>query len=54
MICAAVHGETASIKNIISVADTPFPPPPRAEAQVKEAQVDMLHNVYALEHAMIV
>ena len=27
VICAAVHGQTASITDIVSVADAPFPPP---------------------------
>ena len=53
MICAAVHGQTASKINIVSVADAPFPPS-RGFAHVKEAQMDMLHDAYALEHAMIV
>ena len=51
--CAAVHGQTASITDMVSVADAPFPPP-RAFGHVKEAQMDMLHNAYALEHAMMV
>ena len=53
VICAAVHGQTASITDMVSVADAPFPPH-RAFTHVKEAQTDTLHNVYALEHAMIV
>ena len=53
MICAAAHGQTASITNIVSVADAPFQPL-QAFALVKEVQMDMLHNAYALEHAMIV
>ena len=52
MICAAVHGQTASKTNIVSVVDAPFPPR-RAFAYVKEAQMDMLHNAHALEHPMI-
>ena len=53
VICAAVHGQTASITDMVSVADAPFPLS-RAFAHVKEVQMDMLHNAYALEHAMIV
>ena len=53
VICAAVHGQTASKINIVSVADAPFPPS-RAFAYVKEEQMDMLHDVHALEHPMIV
>ena len=53
MICAAVHGQTACKINIVSVVDALFPPS-RAFAYAKEAQMDMLHNAYALEHAMIV
>ena len=53
MIYAAVQGQTASETNIISAAEAPFPLS-RAFLHVKEAQMDMLHNAYALEHAMIV
>ena len=53
MICAAVHGQTAFVTNIVSVVDAPFPPS-RALAHVKEAQMDTLHEAHALEHPMIV
>ena len=53
MICAAVHGQTEFETNIASVVDAPFPPS-RDFEHVKEAQMDMFHNAYALEHAMIV
>ena len=53
VISAAVHGQTASIKNIVSVADAPFQPP-LGSAHVKEAQMDTLHDAHALEHSMIV
>ena len=53
MSCAAVHGQTASKINIVSVVDAPFPPS-RAFAYAKEEQMDMLHDVHALEHPMIV
>ena len=48
-----VHGQTASITNIVSVADVLFAPS-RAFSHVKEAQMDTLHNAHALEHPMIV
>ena len=55
MICAAVHGQTASITTIVSVAvaDALFQPS-RAFEHVKEAQMDMLHDTHALEHPMVV
>ena len=53
VIYAAVHGQTASKINIVSVVDAPFPPS-WTFAHVKEAQMDKLHNAYALEHVMIV
>ena len=53
MICAAVHGQTASKIDIVSAADAPFPPS-RALAHVKEAQMDTLQDGHALEHAMVV
>ena len=53
VICAAVHGQTASKTNIVSVADAPFPPR-RAFAYVKEAQKDTLHDAHALGAPRIV
>ena len=53
VICAAVHGQTASKIDIVSAADAPFPPS-RALAHVKEAQMDTLQDGHALEHAMVV
>ena len=53
VICAAVHGQTASKINIVSVADAPISPS-RGFGYVKEAQMDMLHDAHALEHSMIV
>ena len=53
VICAAVHGQTASKIDMVSAADAPFPLS-RAFAYVKEAQIDMLHDAHALEHAMVV
>ena len=52
MICAAAHGQTASITNIVSVVDVPFPPS-RAFAYDKEEQMDMLHNAHVLDAPMI-
>ena len=48
-----VHGQIASITDIVSVADAPFPLS-RTFAHVKEAQMDMLHDALALEHPMAV
>ena len=53
MSCAAVHGQTASKINIVSVADAPFSPS-RGFGHVKEAQMETLQDVHALEHAMVV
>ena len=53
VICAAVHEQTASKINIVSIADTPFPSF-RTFVHVKEAQMDMLQDAHALEHAMVV
>ena len=53
MICAAVHGQTAFETNIVSVVDAPFPSS-RTFAHVKEAQMDTLQDVHALEHAIVV
>ena len=39
-------------KNNVCVADVLFAPAPFAH--VKEAQIDMLHNAYALEYPMVV
>ena len=52
VICAAVHGQTAFVTNIVSVVDAPFPPS-RAFAYAKDAQMDMLHNAHALDAPMI-
>ena len=49
VICAAVHGQTASKMNIVSVTDAPFQPP-----RGLWAQLDTLHDAHALEHSMIV
>ena len=57
MICAAAHGQTASIANTVSVSVADALSLfllRRAFGHVKEVQMDMLHNAYALEHAMIV
>ena len=51
MICAAVHGQTASKINIVTVADVPFPPS-RAFSHVKEALTDTLRDVRALNAFM--
>ena len=53
MSCAAVHGQAAFETNIVSVVDVSFPPS-RGFAHVKEAQMDTLQDVHALEHAMVV
>ena len=52
VICAAVHGQTASIINIVSVADVPFPPS-LAFSHVKDAQTDTNGDVRALNAAMV-
>ena len=52
VIYAAVHGQTASKTNIVSVADVAFPPS-RALAHIKEAQTDTLRDVRALNAAMV-
>ena len=49
VICATVHGQTASKTNIVSVTDAPFQPP-----RGLWAQLDTLHDAHALEHSMIV
>ena len=49
MICAAVHGQAASITDTVYVADTlSLFLPRRAFAHVKEAQMDTLHDAHAL------
>ena len=52
VICAAVHGQTASKIDIVSAADAPFPPS-RAFTYVKGAQTDTLRDVRALNASMI-
>ena len=52
MICAAVHGQTASKINIVSVADAPFSPP-QAFGHVKEVQMDTLRDVRVLDAPMV-
>ena len=52
MSCAAVHGQTASKINIVSVADAPFSPS-RGFGHVKEAQMDTLQDAHVLDAPMI-
>ena len=52
VICAAMHGQTASKTNIVAVADAPFQPP-RAFGHVKDAQTDTNGDVRALNAAMV-